>query len=91
MVMATAHQIAAAAERGFVQVSLECDSTDPCGREILDSFRLGRRRHGLRCGALSEPLPPGHTGRIFPKSALNLPHLARYRLMVEEGVLSGGR
>lgn len=41
MVMATAHQIAAAAERGFVKVSLECDSTDPCAREVLDSFPFG--------------------------------------------------
>lgn len=41
MVMTTAHQIAEAASRGFTQISLECDSTDPWSQEVLDSFPFG--------------------------------------------------
>ena len=41
MVVTTAHQIAAAGARGFVHASLECDSTDPWSRQILDSFPFG--------------------------------------------------
>ena len=41
MVMAAVQQMAEAAARGFTQLSLECDSTDPWSRDVMDVFPFG--------------------------------------------------
>lgn len=38
ILLMTAHQILAAATRGYRTMSLECDSTDPWSRDVLESF-----------------------------------------------------
>ena len=41
MIMTAVRQMAEAAARGFTQLSLECDSTDPWSRDVLDAFPFG--------------------------------------------------